>query len=142
MSKITFFSEEIAFDLKQKRWVKEWITTVIASEKKKAGAISYIFCDDNYLIQLNQQYLKHDTLTDIITFDYTSDNDGLISGDIFISIERVKENAANLHTAFYEELHRVMIHGVLHLLGYKDKTRAEKLLMRQKEDNSLSLQNK
>jgi len=140
MPAISFFTEEIPFKLPQKRQLKQWIATVIASENKKTGDISYIFCNDAYLIQLNKQYLQHDTLTDIITFDYTADMDGLISGDIFISIERVKENAAGLKLSFMEELQRVMIHGVLHLMGYKDKTKAEKLQMRQKEDYSLSLQ--
>jgi rRNA maturation RNase YbeY len=142
MSSISFFSEEIPFKLSQKRWLKQWINSVISSENKKVGTISYIFCNDAYLIQLNRQYLQHDTLTDVITFDYTVDNDGLVSGDIFISIERVKDNATELNLSFNEELQRVMIHGVLHLLGYKDKTKAEKQQMRQKEDYSLSLQNK
>lgn len=139
MAKITFFTEEISFNLPQKIFLKNWITEVIALENKIKGDINYIFCNDTYLSKLNLQYLKHDTLTDIITFDYTKDNNGLISGDIFISIERVKENAMALKIPFPIELNRVMIHGVLHLLGYKDKTKAEKAIMRQKEDNYLSL---
>jgi len=140
MAKITFFTEEISFNLPQKLFLKKWIAEVISLENKKKGDISYIFCNDSYLSKINLEYLKHDTLTDIITFDYTKDNKGSISGDIFISIERVEENAKVLKIPFTEELHRVMIHGVLHLLGYKDKTTALKAIMRQKEDNSLSLQ--
>ncbi len=141
MAGITFFNEEIEFRLKGKQALKDWINIVIEKEGKKKGDISFIFCNDNYLSQINVQYLKHHTLTDIITFDYTSDNKGKVSGDIFISVERVKENAENLKIPFVNELHRVIIHGVLHLLGYKDKSKADKALMRQKEDNCLSLQN-
>ncbi len=140
MPRITFFNEEISFNLARKLFLKKWITEVIALEKKKKGEINYIFCNDNYLAQINLEYLKHDTLTDIITFDYTQDHKGFISGDIFISIERVRENAKLLQLPFSEELHRVMIHGILHLIGYKDKTKALKSIMRQKEDISLSLQ--
>jgi rRNA maturation RNase YbeY len=142
MAGITFFNEEIEFNLKGKQALKDWISLVIESEGKKKGDISFIFCDDAYLSEINVQYLKHNTLTDIITFDYTADNKGKISGDIFISIERVKENAERLNVPFVNELHRVIIHGVLHLLGYKDKNKVDKALMRQKEDNCLSLQNK
>ncbi len=140
MATISFFTEEISFNLPNKLFLKKWIAEVIELENKKRGEINYIFCNDNYLLQINKQYLKHDTLTDIITFDYTQDNKGLISGDIFISIDRVKENSKVLQIPFSKEIHRVMIHGVLHLLGYKDKSKAEKALMRQREDNSLSLQ--
>lgn len=142
MAGITFFNEEIEFNLKGKQVLKDWISLVIESEGKKKGDISFIFCDDTYLSEINVQYLKHHTLTDIITFDYTADNKGRISGDIFISIERVKENAESLKIPFVNELHRVIIHGVLHLLGYKDKNKVDKALMRQKEDYCLSLQNK
>lgn len=142
MAGITFFNEEIEFNLKGKQVLKDWISLVIESEGKKKGDISFIFCDDTYLSEINVQYLKHHTLTDIITFDYTADNKGRISGDIFISIERVKENAESLKIPFVNELHRIIIHGVLHLLGYKDKTKVDKALMRQKEDYCLSLQNK
>lgn len=142
MAGITFFNEEIEFNLKGKQVLKDWISLVIESEGKKKGDISFIFCDDTYLSEINVQYLKHHTLTDIITFDYTADNKGRISGDIFISIERVKENAESLKIPFVNELHRIIIHGVLHLLGYKDKNKVDKALMRQKEDYCLSLQNK
>ena len=103
------------------------------------GDINYIFCSDNYLHQINFQYLDHDTFTDIITFDQ-SDKDQ-IEGDIFISIDRVHENANERNISFVNELHRVMIHGILHLLGYNDKTPKEKQLMREKEDECLSLRN-
>lgn len=142
MSNITFFNEEIVFILKNKQVLKDWISQVISAEKRKKGEISFIFCNDEYLSKINIQYLNHDTLTDIITFDNTEDYEGKISGDIFISIERVKENAEKLNISFVNELNRVMIHGVLHLLGYKDKTKADKAQMRQKEDYCLSLQTK
>lgn len=117
--------------------VKNWIVKAILNENLKEGEINYIFCDDNYLSDLNIKYLKHNTLTDIISFDYTIGK--IISGDIFISIERVKENAESFNTTFVDELHRVMIHGVLHYCGYKDKTDDEKTQMRSKEDYYLSL---
>ncbi|MFZ4401407.1 MAG: rRNA maturation RNase YbeY [Bacteroidales bacterium] len=140
MPRISFFTEDINFKLSQKLFLKNWISKVIQLEEKKKGEINYIFCSDSYLSKINLEYLKHDTLTDIITFDYTRDYKGHISGDLFISIDRVMENAEMLNIPFTEELHRVMIHGVLHLMGYKDKTKASRTIMRQKEDNSLSLQ--
>ena len=118
-------------------FVKSWVSNTIQEENLKEGNINYIFCDDAYLLDKNIKYLKHNTLTDIISFDYTMGK--LISGDIFISVERVKENAITFKTAFKDELHRVMIHGVLHYCGYKDKTDADKKLMRSKEDYYLSL---
>ncbi len=140
MSAISFFNEDIDFVLTQKGVIKKWISDVISLEGKTKGNISFIFCNDEYLSKINIEYLKHDTFTDIITFDYTEDNYGKISGDIFISIERVKENAEKLNISFINELHRVMIHGILHLMGYKDKTKANKIQMRLKEDKCLSLQ--
>ena len=137
---ISFSTVETAYNLKNKLKVRNWVKSILESEGKKVGDITYVFCNDEYLGSMNEKYLKHNTLTDIITFDYSEK--GKLSGDIFISIERVKENAAGLKLSFMEELQRVMIHGVLHLMGYKDKTKAEKLQMRQKEDYSLSLQNK
>ncbi|NQW36944.1 MAG: rRNA maturation RNase YbeY [Flavobacteriales bacterium] len=116
---------------------ESWVSNTIQEENLKEGNINYIFCDDAYLLDKNIKYLKHNTLTDIISFDYTMGK--LISGDIFISVERVKENAITFKTAFKDELHRVMIHGVLHYCGYKDKTDADKKLMRSKEDYYLSL---
>jgi len=131
------YNYELDFLLQDEDIYSSWILNVIESENKILGEISYIFCNDNYLLNLNQQYLNHDTLTDIISFDYTEGE--LISGDIFISIERVKENAFELNIDFNEELKRVMIHGVLHYCGYKDKTVSEEEIMRQKENEKILL---
>lgn len=133
---INFSAVETAFNLKNKLKVKAWIKTILKTEKKTAGDVTYIFCNDDYLGSMNEKYLKHDTLTDIITFDYSEN--GILSGDIFISIERVKENAVSFNTGFNAELGRVMAHGVLHLSGYKDKTASDKKDMRSKEDFYLS----
>lgn len=113
----------------------EWIESVIESENKELNEINYIFCDDEYLLEINKQYLDHDYYTDVISFDYTEE--GLIAGDIFISIDRVKENASNLGISFEEELKRVVIHGVLHYCGYKDKNPIEEEIMRSKEDETV-----
>lgn len=115
-----------------------WIKRVVEKEGATIEEINFIFCSDSYLLTLNQGFLKHNTLTDIITFD-NSGPDAFISGEIYISIERVRENAAKFQVQFEDELNRVMIHGVLHLLGYKDKKPAEKALMRKKEEACLSL---
>lgn len=128
---INFFSE-LVFDLKNQSVLSLWLEQTIFEEKLTLGDISYIFCDDAYLLKMNQKYLDHDTFTDIITFDYTIDNQ--VFGDVFISIERVEENAKDYQTDFENELHRVMVHGVLHLCGYKDKTEDETQEMRAKED--------
>ncbi|MEQ8807527.1 MAG: rRNA maturation RNase YbeY [Imperialibacter sp.] len=136
--KITFFSEEITFKLASPTKVRSWIKEVIRLEKHTLAEVSYVFCSDDYLHNMNVQYLNHDTLTDIITFD-NSEEEEQIEGDIFISIDRVKENAARLNLPFENELHRVMIHGILHLCGYKDKASSERELMRKKEDACLSL---
>jgi probable rRNA maturation factor len=133
---ISFSTAEIEFNLKNKLKVKAWVKYILEAEKKVAGDITYIFCNDDFLGSMNEKYLKHDTLTDIITFDYSEK--GILSGDIFISIERVKENAESFKTGFDAELGRVMAHGVLHLSGYKDKTAADKKEMRSKEDFYLS----
>jgi rRNA maturation RNase YbeY len=135
---IQFFQENISFKLKNATKIKQWIKSVVEKENQKLLELNFIFCDDEYLHKINVEYLQHDTYTDIITFD-NSEHIGKIEGDIFISIERVKENADNLKITFEQELHRVMIHGVLHLLGYKDKTKAEKQAMRAKEDEALRL---
>ena len=135
---ILFFSEGLSFLLKNKKKIREWIIFSVQLEKKEPGDINYIFCSDEYLHNLNIKYLNHDTYTDIITFNY-SENTCEISGEIYISIERVKENAQKYKATFPEELYRVMIHGVLHLLGYKDKTRIDAQIMRDKEDYYLSL---
>jgi len=115
---------------------KKWLNQVISNEAKEEGDITYIFCDDDYLLEKNIRFLKHNTLTDVITFDYCEGNS--VSGDIFISIERVKENSEVFKVDFLTELNRVMVHGLLHLLGYKDKTERESNLMRKKENYYLS----
>jgi rRNA maturation RNase YbeY len=135
---ISFFTEDISFTLRNKNKLRKWIQVVIGNEKKLPGNLNYIFCSDDYLYKLNKQYLNHDTLTDIITFDLSEKPDE-ISGEIYISIDRVKENAKKFKVTFYNELHRVMIHGILHLAGYHDKTQEEIIQMRSKEDKCLSL---
>jgi probable rRNA maturation factor len=136
--KIQFFSEDFNFTPKSKGKLRRWMTSVIKSEKKTPWYINYIFCSDEYLLELNRCYLKHETLTDIITFPFLEENEN-ISGDIFISIPRVKENAEKFGQNIETELHRVMVHGILHLLGYKDKSKTEKARMRAKENESLCL---
>ena len=131
------FNYETNFELDDEARYEQWLSHVIASEGKKEGEISYIFCDDNYLLEINKQYLDHDTLTDIISFDYTLGNE--ISGDIFISVERVKDNAVDFNTPFGAELRRVMAHGILHYCGYKDKTEADERLMRDKEEEKIAM---
>lgn len=133
MPAITFHEEDISYKLKNKTAVRRWIKDTIASESYKLSELTYIFCTDEYLLKINQQYLNHDTYTDIITFD-NSEAEGVIVGDIFISIERIKENAAKFGVTTEQELHRVIIHGTLHLLGYPDKAPADKKKMTQKED--------
>lgn len=130
------FNYETDFLLEHELKVSAWISSVISQEHLKEGEINYVFCDDDYLHKLNVEFLNHDTLTDIISFDYTMGK--LISGDIFISIERVKENAIEFGVGFFEELHRVIIHGILHYCGYKDKTDADKITMRIKENYYLN----
>lgn len=133
MPAIQFFEEDIAYKLKQKTAVRAWITETIQAESYKLKELTYVFCSDDYLLKINQQYLNHDTYTDIITFD-NSDIAQTIIGDIFISIDRIRENAAKFSHSEADELHRVIIHGALHLLGYKDKTPADKKKMTLKED--------
>ncbi len=129
---IQFCTEDITFSLKDKLKHKAWLNEVAKQEGKKILELSYVFCSDDYLLQINQVYLNHDTLTDIVTFD-NSEDPKKIEGDIFISIDRVKENGEKLGTS-ETELERVMVHGLLHLLGYKDKKKEEKALMTEKED--------
>lgn len=136
-TRIHFFNEDITFRLKGIKEKRSWFIRCIESEGKSAGEINFIFCSDDYLHKMNMEYLNHDTLTDVITFDYTEEN--IISGDIFISVPRVKENASQLSFSFGDELNRVMAHGILHLCGYKDKTAKEEKQMRSKEDEKLSL---
>jgi len=125
------------FSLEDEAKITNWVTFVLDQEEKELGEINYIFCDDDYLHEINIKVLKHNTLTDIISFDYTIGD--VVSGDIYISYERVKENAEKLELDFREELHRVMIHGILHYCGYQDKEDKDKLTMRSKEDYYLSL---
>ena len=131
------FNYETDFTLDNEVAIAAWLTNVITSENKKEGEINYIFCDDEYLHKINLEYLNHDTLTDIISFDYTMGNE--LSGDIFVSIERVNDNAKDFNVVFEEELKRVLVHGILHYCGYKDKGEAEELLMRSKEDEKIAL---
>lgn len=131
------FNYETDFGLADENRYAEWISRVILSENKKEGEINYIFCDDDYLHKINVEYLSHDDLTDIISFDYSVGNE--LHGDIFISIERVKENAEDFDVPFDEELLRVMAHGVLHYAGYKDKSDEDEVVMRQKEEEKMKL---
>jgi len=132
---ISFVSHEFNQRITNKAELKKWLQAVAKSEKKSIGDLTYIFTGDDYLHDLNKKYLHHNTLTDIITFDYSED--GILNGDIFISIERVKENALKFKATFKEELYRVMVHGLLHLAGYTDKTKAAKAIMRKKENEAL-----
>ena len=133
------FNSETSFTPKNQKKLVKWIGDVISSEGLQVGEINYIFCDDSYLNKINQEFLNHDTFTDIISFDYTLGKE--VGGDIFISIERVLENAEKFNEVFENELHRVMIHGILHFIGYKDKTKKDKTLMRTKEDEKISILN-
>ena len=134
-----YYNNETDFELKNQKAITNWINNTIENEGCKLEEVSYIFCDDEYLLDLNINYLEHDTLTDIISFDYSVGS--LISGDIFISTERITENAKTFKVPFIDELHRVMIHGILHYCGYKDKTPEDKKEMRSKENFYLSLRN-
>jgi rRNA maturation RNase YbeY len=131
------FNYENEFELQNEDKIATWISAVILSENKKEGDINYVFCDDDYLLNLNKQYLDHDTLTDIISFDYSVGNE--LHGDIFISIERVRDNAQDFSATFEEELKRVLVHGVLHYCGYKDKSEDDEQLMRSKEDEKIKM---
>ena len=131
------FNYETDFNLDSEEATAAWLGNVITSENKKEGEINYIFCDDEYLHKINVEYLNHDTLTDIISFDYSMGNE--LHGDIFVSIERVKDNANDFNVSFEEELKRVLVHGVLHYCGYKDKGEDEELVMRSKEDEKISM---
>lgn len=131
------FNYETDFELTDEETYSAWVNSIILSEAKEEGEINYIFCDDDYLHKINVEYLNHDTFTDIISFDYTVGD--CISGDIFISVERVADNAKDLKIDFHEELLRVMAHGILHYCGYKDKIEAQKLLMRNKENEKIEM---
>jgi len=136
LEKINFYSEN-DFELGEPERYSKWLEQVVLSEDKKLEEISYIFCDDEYLLDINQQYLDHDTYTDIITFDYCVGN--ILQGDIYISTERVQENAESFKVNFDEELRRVLAHGILHLCGYKDKSEVEAEIMRSKEEEKMKL---
>lgn len=138
MSSVHFFYNEVRFKLRTPRKVTSWIKRVVDKEGSSIQEINYVFCSDSYLLTMNQGFLKHNTLTDIITFD-NSEKTSVLEGEIYISVERVEENAKKYNVPFEDELNRVMIHGVLHLLGYKDKKTTEKALMRKKEEACLSL---
>ncbi|MFT5248315.1 MAG: putative rRNA maturation factor [bacterium] len=131
------FNYEVDFQLHSEVQVNKWLSEVIKSESFKEGEINYVFCDDEYLLKLNVEFLKHDTLTDILSFDYSLGKE--LNGDIFISIERVKENAEDFNVGFETELKRVMVHGVLHYCGYKDKSEEEERVMREKENHYINL---
>ncbi len=134
---VVFHQEDLNYTLENEEAIVAWFAAACADESSKLGELNYIFCSDKYLHGINMEYLQHDTYTDIITFDYTSP--GLISGDVFVSVERVRDNANEFGVAFSQEMHRVLIHGLLHLLGYKDKTEEEQTEMTEREDFYLNL---
>ena len=135
---IHFFSEEIEFTLREKQNRKRWLKKIATNAGFKIKELNYVFCSDEYLYQMNRDYLKHDSYTDIITFD-NSEKKGAIEGDIFVSIDRVRENAKTHNQEVETEMNRVLAHGMLHLMGYKDKTQEEVALMRLKEEESIKL---
>lgn len=131
------FNYETDFELSDETVISNWLSQVILSESKKEGDINYIFCDDEYLHKINVEYLDHDTLTDIISFDYSVGNE--LHGDIFVSVERVADNAKDFEVSFDEELRRVLVHGILHYAGYKDKSEEDELKMRHKEEEKIAM---
>ncbi|MCG9791927.1 rRNA maturation RNase YbeY [Flavobacterium algicola] len=131
------FNYENEFSLENEEAYATWLSAVIESENKKEGEINYIFCDDEYLHKINLEYLNHDTLTDIISFDYSMGNE--LHGDIYVSVERVLDNAKDFEVSFEEELKRVLVHGVLHYCGYKDKSDKDEALMRSKEEEKMAM---
>ena len=133
---VSYFTEDIVFPFKEKRLTSRWLKFVAESEAKRLGDVAIIFCSDNYILDVNIKYLQHDYYTDIITFDYCEGN--RLSGDLFISIDSVRENAAFYGTEFADELNRVIVHGVLHLIGYDDHTEEDIVTMRAKENYYLS----
>lgn len=137
-SGIYFFCEDILFAPPSLKSTRSWLKEVAASENRSIRSLNYIFCSDAYLLKINKEYLGHDTLTDIITFDNTEPGDA-IEGDVYISVDRVKDNANKFKVTFNKELHRVMVHGLLHLIGFRDKTVNQKRIMRKKESTYLSL---
>jgi rRNA maturation RNase YbeY len=140
MPAINFFSEKIRFKLSNPKKTVSWIKSVIKKEKCTLNSLNYIFCSDEYLKEINVQYLGHNTYTDIVTFNFNPSK-GQIEGEIYISVDRVRDNAKTFKSDIQTEIHRVIIHGVLHLIGFNDKSKREKALMREKEDSYLSLLN-
>ncbi len=138
LRKIQFHSEGIVFKFKRKKMYRLWLLTVAKAKNYKIDYVNYVFCNDDFLVKINQEFLNHDTLTDIITFEYT-DDDKKIKSDIYISIERVLENAATNGVDFATELKRVMVHGLLHLCGYSDKTEEETLEMTKQENLAIQM---
>ena len=134
---VSYFFEDTPFVFKGRRFNNQWLRMVAESEVCRLGALSIIFCSDHYILDINQKYLQHDYFTDIITFDYREGN--VLSGDLFISVDSVRENALEYGTTFEDELNRVMVHGVLHLAGYDDHTEEEQRIMRQKENYYLQM---
>lgn len=137
---VSFFTEDVVFPFKEKRLTSRWLKFVAGSEAKRLGDISVIFCSDNYILDVNIKYLQHDYYTDIITFDYCEGD--TLSGDLFISIDSVRENASFYGTEFSDELNRVIVHGLLHLIGYDDHSDEDIVVMRSKENYYLSLRDK
>jgi len=135
-SKVCFFFQDTRPSLSNRSPLKEFILSILRKEDKKPGTINFIFCTDKAILEINRQFLEHDFYTDIITFDLSEDR--YVTAEIYISIERVKDNAAKLGVSFKSELHRVIFHGILHLCGYKDKSHKESQKMRAKEDFYLS----
>jgi rRNA maturation RNase YbeY len=138
MYEVNFFSEEVEFTLKKAKATKLWLLEVIKESNRAVKQLSFIFTSDEHLARINKEYLNHNTYTDIITFPYSEDKD-ILESDVFISVDRVEDNAQALNLPFYEELHRVMVHGILHLLGYHDKTASQKREMRNLENHYLAL---
>lgn len=136
---IRFYNQDTPFVFKKKLFVKQWLRFVSESEVRRIGDVNIIFCSDNYILDVNLKYLQHDYFTDIITFDYCTDN--ILNGDLFISIDSVRENSIFYKTEFSDELDRVIVHGILHLIGYDDHTDKDRKTMRSKEDYYLSLRN-
>ena len=137
---ISYFSEDTDFELNSEKRTTDWLSKLVKTHQKILGDITYIFCSDAYLLSINKEYLQHDTFTDIITFNYN--HSAIISGDIFISIDRIQENSEKYNVTFHKELARVMAHGILHLIGFNDKTEEDQRIMTIEEDKALLLQEK
>lgn len=134
---IYFYNEDIDFPIIDTTKYIDWIERIIHFHGKQTGEVSFVFCSDPYLLQINKEYLNHDYFTDIITFNYNADNE--LSGDIFISLDTVRDNAIEYKVSFCDELRRVIIHGILHLVGFDDKTKVQKQIMRQKEEEAMNM---